>query len=828
MKHVQIFIIIVVTVLWIGCSGESNSIIPALENETSMTSADLSQPNRYVFGYWTVSVSLDHLNFDVTPVRNGMQHFNIVQMIENSPCDDCLSIHNAELLPGGEIKIDVTVRHPFENAMKLCGFDVRGIVIGNSDYSFPISGREVAWGDQHLRLLNADGYTALFNPTEYPNGSPLPPVFKYTPGQYHMGSGFTATLNPYIAYSEDVERHIFFPGEVKTRTMILELPSGPLKFDYAFDASWVLVDGPVTDPFTDFPPEANCMEAYKINVVTGSGLLPDAGSTVPVQVEVWDHQGVDSISSVTIESPDLFTGEVSLSFSTATGEDSFLFEGTVENELVAYIDLYPLLVRVTDTVADQNLGNVDAWQVALVKVGPKDGWARIWGPGPEITFAYDVAVDSNDNILASGYFESSVDFDPGPSVVEYTANEGGAYISKFDNVGVFQWVNVWPYSGDYSLTIKDFNSDNADNYYLTGYFSGSIDFDPGLGEDIHESTVSWDSFLIKLDINGNYQWGVDWGASGAFTIATDQDGTTYVSGGFSDGDGQVDFDPGNGTEILNTTGCSYTSSFDNQGNFNWVVLWGEGSSSARSTQRGPSNSLYIGGRYNETTDFDPGPDVDERTSFIDGEFFLCRFDANGEYYWVRTWGYEVIGGDSYDLAVNNSGIIFITGGFIGSDIDFDPGSGTALRTASFVDAYLLCFDLEGDFQWVNTWGSDSEEMGRSISVDPDGMLLVSGSFRSMVDFDPGPGLDVCTPNSPYFDAFVSKYYPTGEFQWVTTWGGEANDYTNCIDTDSFGNSFSVGETWGPVDFDPGPEEEFQGETGSRTSYLMKLTPHGTW
>ena len=109
-------------------------------------------------------------------------------------------------------------------------------------------------------------YTNLFNPTEFPETLPGPPAFKYTPGKYSNSDDLSATLNAFVAYERDEPRRMFALGTLSTRTIPLRVPDGPFEFGYAVDACWKKVDGEVTDPVADFPPDANCLEPYRLEV----------------------------------------------------------------------------------------------------------------------------------------------------------------------------------------------------------------------------------------------------------------------------------------------------------------------------------------------------------------------------------------------------------------------------------------------------------------------------------------------------------------------------------------------------------------------------------
>jgi len=85
--------------------------------------------------------------------------------------------------------------------------------------------------------------------------------------------------------------------------------------------------------------------------------------------------------------------------------------------------------------------------------------------------------------------------------------------------------------------------DASGNAYVTGWYGGTTDFDPGPGEDWHTSNGAWDIFLSKFDSAGSVLWAKTWGGTGleqGWGAAVDGSGNSYVTGFF---EGTVDFDP---------------------------------------------------------------------------------------------------------------------------------------------------------------------------------------------------------------------------------------------------------------------------------------------
>jgi hypothetical protein len=356
-----------------------------------------------------------------------------------------------------------------------------------------------------------------------------------------------------------------------------------------------------------------------------------------------------------------------------------------------------------------------------------------------------VAVDNNGNVYISGSFEGTIDFDPGTNVSEYTASyNGGVYLCKYDPEGNFQWARAWG-----SETAGQMTFDSSGNLFIISMLRSydPIDFDPGSGVDEHSGSGV---YLSKFDLDGNFIWAKVFQGS---QLVIDNSGNFYTSGLFT-GSTDFDPGPGeeilngfnslflcklapdvsfmwvhtfrginNGlrtsiaidsnSNIL-VVGTIYTDAFlykyDSNGDSLWEYTFGgSGQDSCNCVTVDANDNIYIAGYFESTVDFDPGPSTNEHLSSRGFDAYLSKFDSSGKYLWTRTWG-----GRGWDkangIAFDSNGYIYVTGEFC-SSVDFDTGPGTDLHDSnSYNDIFLSKFDLDGNYIWSRTWGGDNPLM----------------------------------------------------------------------------------------------------------------------
>jgi gliding motility-associated-like protein len=261
----------------------------------------------------------------------------------------------------------------------------------------------------------------------------------------------------------------------------------------------------------------------------------------------------------------------------------------------------------------------------IVKLNNSNGglvWAKQFGNGPEVysgSFINDMKCDRQGNIVLTGSFARTCDFDPGPGTYNVTSSPGGvcdAFICKLDANCNLIWVKTMGQNGtnNHFITPTGVAIDSMNNIFTTGFFIGDYDFDPGAGVQVVYSNPH-DSYIQKLDQQGNLAWvkiiGNPAQMDAGYDIAVDTANNVYMMGPFGT---SVDFDPGPGVHIINSPhyGASVIVKLTPGGNFMYAAPFQSidyGTSNFYRMAIDPSLNIYVAGSVSGINDFDPGPAI---------------------------------------------------------------------------------------------------------------------------------------------------------------------------------------------------------------------------
>jgi hypothetical protein len=303
-------------------------------------------------------------------------------------------------------------------------------------------------------------------------------------------------------------------------------------------------------------------------------------------------------------------------------------------------------------------------------------WVKHFGY-VDINEGYCIGVDEEQNVYASGIYRGSIDLDPGPDTLLYTAtNDFDAFILKLNINGDLVWGKGMGWYSTSAASSMEILPDGT--MFLAGSFYDSIHF------EISDSTLTLfapaytnaNSFIAKANPDGEFIWAKQLGLTSS-TVSKD-----------------LIIDPeGN---VLSTG-----------------VFWG-------------------------IPDFDPGPDSYFMSAESSSGTYVSKLDANGDFIWAsRFVGSQVV--NPKGMAVDSEGAVYITGIF-GQTADFNPdGSSYFIDAANYsFDAYAAKLNANGDFAWARSLSSPQSAIGEDVAVLPSGKVVLFGKYQGQTNVAPSP------------------------------------------------------------------------------------------
>ncbi len=422
---------------------------------------------------------------------------------------------------------------------------------------------------------------------------------------------------------------------------------------------------------------------------------------------------------------------------------------------------------------------------------------------------YDLCIDNEGCLYVIGQFASPFDFDPSTAIVfPDNVSSANLFFAKYDSDGNLLFVksigeNLFWDSG-YSIDI-----DAEKNIYISGSVANGTDMDTGPGQHIIQTLGSEDAFFAKYDSVGNFIF-----STLIHTLASDaildysKSNNIYVYGILSEIN---DFDPGPGEFIIDGTNLEipYLAKYGDDGTFRYAIGFDTLYSEAPYTYhymnslKGDSQgNCYITGLFRGAYDFDPGPGVFPVYSF-DETLYFAKFDAEGELLFVKALGGSP---GSYfsipDIVLDDQSNIYIADNFT-SQVDFDPGSGEALRTAySNWDIFFAKYDSLGNFIFVKTMeGTGEYDFSSKILLGENDDIYLGGVTSGTTDLDPGTGEAIYTVPE-YTDLFIAIYDNDGNYLTSISMGGDYQEAIRGMALDPSGNIYIAGEFYENHQLDP--------------------------
>jgi hypothetical protein len=294
------------------------------------------------------------------------------------------------------------------------------------------------------------------------------------------------------------------------------------------------------------------------------------------------------------------------------------------------------------------------------------------------------------------------------------------------------WVIRYMGPGGVSDRPEAIGVDTLGNVYVTGWSVGS-----GTGFDF--ATIKYSSLGSQVWLS-RYSHPEN-SSDRAYDLALDESGFVYVTGFSYRG-------------VLTFTDYTTIKYFSSSGNSQWLSNYNWRSNTADEASAidvDQSGNVYVtGASWDSTTGFD---------------YATIKYDNTGDSTWISRYdGPRNDIDQARDIAVDNSGNVYVTGRSMGNGDEFDI---TTIK-----------YDSNGGEDWVRSIDgpSNGEADANALEIDNSGNVYVTGKSW----------------NGTNFDYATIKYSSTGTELWASVYNGTASgdDIANAV------RRFSVGEDIG--------------------------------
>ncbi len=263
-------------------------------------------------------------------------------------------------------------------------------------------------------------------------------------------------------------------------------------------------------------------------------------------------------------------------------------------------------------IAGSYMGSMTVGSTALSAVGQTEAFAAHLNSSGSVTWAKSttgsagsvagmggLAVDPSGRVVMAGFFSGSVNFNPGGSTVLAGAGSYDVATWVLNSDGSLAWARG--FGGSNYDQAEAVGVDSSGDVYVTGAFSGTVNFNPsGTAVNLTAGGI-YDVFVLKLTPAGATAWADSFAGSNGPAmgdgIGVDPSGHVDVAGWFA---GTLDFDPGPGTDSIASRGDEdvFVAMLDASGNLVAATTGGgSGSDTAFGLAINASGTIAVAGKY---------------------------------------------------------------------------------------------------------------------------------------------------------------------------------------------------------------------------------------
>ncbi len=381
-----------------------------------------------------------------------------------------------------------------------------------------------------------------------------------------------------------------------------------------------------------------------------------------------------------------------------------------------------------------------------------------------------VAVDASGNVYLAGTSESTW----GSPLHAHTAGSNrDLTIVKLSSDGAYLWHTFYGSTG--ADQVFDIALDGDGNVYAAGQTLGSW---AGL-TPLHGYSSSLDTFVLKLNSAGVYQWHTFYGSTGQDAgVGLAVEGASLFVAGTSNvtwsgpaGQSPLHAFSGSGSSEL------FALKLDADGAFQWHTFYGSADYYEGGSQiavDGEGNVLIAGagtGSWNGPAG--QAPLHAHSSAGLRTDMIVLKLASSGAFLWHAFYGSAGID-EAYGLALDTSGNVFVTGKTAGA-WNGPAGQAPLHAYSGMNDILVLALDGGGAYQWHTFYGAAYyDDSPYAIALDMGNNLYVTGASAAWTG--PAAETPLHTHSGSGTDLYVLHLDAGGAYQWHTFYGTTGDDY----------------------------------------------------
>jgi len=515
------------------------------------------------------------------------------------------------------------------------------------------------------------------------------------------------------------------------------------------------------------------------------------------------------------------------------GDNEYAYDLAINDEGEIYITgSFRLLARFNEYSSDGLVYSNGTSDIFLAKFDTDGNF--IWVESVSSTLnatGIGVVIDTFGDIYLTGDYSGSATFGGFTETVLTSTVNRNIFLAKYDSNGNFFWVKNLGGTSDGSVRSLEINDNNE--IFISGIFWGIATFQSFSISSDGEADI----FLAKFTTEGNCVWAHSMGGTSddyVYDMAVDSDNNIIIVGSY---DGTAYFDPNSNVNLNSTSSFSsvFISKYTSAGNYIWAKsIDNENGTRAYGVTTDISNNVILTGRLHGSNTFN-NPSNEELTAIGQYNTYIASYNPNGEYIWaINFGGTSINSGNSVTMDENNNIVLLSQ---FSDTVNYDFYSTNEFYSGLGVTNYVIAkySSVNGNFIWAQMAGgidggntTENQQSVADIKVDYEGNVIIAGSFKGKVDFNKSETIQSYLQSNGGYDCFIAKYDSDGNYIWALSFGGDEDDFIQCLTINEFGNIYVAGSFRDTVNIGPNPSDVMMAIPNTTSMFFAQFNSNGSY